>query len=124
MPNKLGLTETQYRIMSYFWKENCELTVSAVQSHFAGEGCAWAAQTVQTFLDQLVKKGALVIRRQGHQKRYYPAMDRLSFASRWMKTMVSQNFDNGLEDFAAALSGFKNELTDEQKKELEKIWNE
>lgn len=124
MPNKLGLTETQYKIMSYFWKVNEELTVGAVQSHFSGEGTTWAAQTVQTFLDQLVKKGALSVRRQGHQKRYCPSMDRLSYASFWMKSMVSQNFDNGLEDFAVALSGFKNELSDEQKKELERIWNE
>lgn len=124
MPGKLGLTETQYMIMSYFWKENCELTVNMVQAHFSGCGYQWAVQTVQTFLENLVKKKALSIKRQGHQKKYYPSMDRLSYAAYWMKNMISENFDNGLDDFAVALSSFKNELNDEQKKELEKIWNE
>lgn len=122
--NKLGLTETQYMIMAYFWKENRELTVNMVQTHFSVSGYHWAVQTVQTFLEQLVKKGALSIKRQGHQKKYYPSMDRLAYAAYWMKHMISQNFDNGLDDFAVALSCFRDGLSDEQKKELEKIWYE
>lgn len=124
MPNKLGLTETQYMIMCYFWKQDCELTVNMVQTYFSEHGYTWAVQTVQTYLESLVKKGALAIKRQGHLKKYYPPMNRLTYASRWMQSMISQNFDNDVDDFITALAGLRSNLTEEQKEELNRIWNE
>lgn len=124
MPSKLGLTETQYMIMTYFWEKNCELTVGMVRDYFSQNGHPWAIQTVQTHLECLVKKGALAINRQGHQKKYYAELSRLSYASQWMKRMIAQNFDNGVSDFIVALSGFGDSLDSEQKEELKNIWNE
>ncbi len=124
MQNKLGLTETQYMIMCYFWEKDCELTTGMVQAHFAENGYPWAIQTVQTFLEALVKKGALAIKRQGHHKKYYPPMPRLAYASIWLGQMITQNFDNGVEDFLTALAGFRNNMTKDQKEKLNKIWNE
>ncbi|MDO4340770.1 MAG: BlaI/MecI/CopY family transcriptional regulator [Eubacteriales bacterium] len=124
MPGKLGLSETEYIIMSYIWKENREMVRKEIIRHFSEEGYTWASQTVQTFLDILIRKGALSFRLQGHQKVYFPSMSRTEFAAKWMENMIYQNFDNGISDFIVACNSFKGNLTESQKKELEKIWNE
>lgn len=123
MPAKLGLSETEYMIMSYIWKEKKEVFLRDVLNHFADRGHTWASQTVKTFLDNLIRKGALTFRWQGHQKVYYPSMSYKAFAAKWIKDMIFQNF-NSMDDYISAFCDVKNELTEEQKKELKQIWDE
>lgn len=123
MPAKLGLSETEYMIMSYIWKEKKEVLLRDVLNHFADFGHTWASQTVKTFLDNLIRKGALTFRWQGHQKVYYPAMSYKAFAAKWIKNMIFQNF-NSMDDYISAFCDVKDELSEEQKKELKQIWDE
>ncbi|MDO5338358.1 MAG: BlaI/MecI/CopY family transcriptional regulator [Eubacteriales bacterium] len=124
MAGKFGLSETEYMIMTYFWDTEREMMVKSVREHFSEKGTLWATQTVKTFLENLVKKGSLTFRKQGHQKMYYAAMDRMSYATLWLKKIVEQNFDNGMDEFILTFSNLKNDLTEAQKEELKKIWDE
>lgn len=116
MPGKLGLSETEYLIMSYFWEMDCQMTLGDIIKHFAKLGHTWASQTVKTFLTNLIKKGALAVKRQGHQYLYYPAMNRSAYSAYWLKSLIHQNFSNGMDDFIVTLVNLKTELSEEQKK--------
>lgn len=121
MGAKLGLSETEYMIMSYIWEQNREFLLRDIQKHFTELGYTWAIQTVKTFINNLIRKGALTYRRQGHQLVYYQTMDRIAYSTEWMKKTIEQNFSSGMNDFVSAFGGLKNELTEEQKEELRKL---
>ena len=123
LPGKLGLSETEYMIMSYLWKRKGEVFLRDVVNHFTEEGHPWASQTVKTFLDNLVRKGALAFRWQGHQKVYFPSSDHTAFATKWIREMIRQNF-NSMDDYITAFCDVKEDLTNEQKEELRRMLDE
>ena len=123
MPGKLGLSETEYMIMSYLWNRKGEVFLRDVVHHFAEDGHPWASQTVKTFLDNLVRKEALAFRWQGHQKVYFPSCGRSAFATKWIREMICQNF-NSMDDYISAFCDVKDDLTDDQKDELRRILDE
>lgn len=119
LPGKLGLSETEYKIMRYIWDQNLDMfSARAILKGFAEQGCHWAGQTVNTYLEHLVKKNALAFRLQGHQKVYYPTMSHRLYRSFWLKKIILQNFDNGMDDLIAALDDLKEEFNLPQKQEL------
>lgn len=123
MTGKIGLSNSEYMIMSYIWDAGRDLLFGDIFQHFTENGHTWAAQTVKTFLDNLIRKGALAFRWQGHKKIYFAAMPKNIFASQWLKRVVEDNFDN-TEDFCQIFNELTGGLTSSQKEELERIWNE
>ena len=107
LSGKLGLTETEYMIMCYIWKEDLQMfSGKMIREYFNQQGQNWASQTVNTFLMKLIEKGALRYRLQGHQKVYSPAMSHELYKSYWLKQAILENFENGMDDLDAALSNF------------------
>lgn len=123
MPGKIGLSESEYVIMSIIWDEDRELVFGDIYQHLKNDGYTWATQTVQTFLDNLIRKGALTFRRQGHKKIYYPAFSKSDFTAKWIKNVFENNFDS-IDDFVLSFNKLSGQLSQAQKEELEKIWNE
>ena len=119
MAGKLGLSETEYKIMRYIWDQNLDMFPARfILKSFDEQGYHWAGQTVNTYLEHLVKKNALAFRMQGHQKVYYPTMSHRLYRSFWLKKIILQNFDNGMDDLIAALDDLKEEFNLPQKQEL------
>lgn len=123
MPGKFGLSESEYVIMSIIWDEDRELVFGEIYQRLKNNGYTWATQTVQTFLDNLIRKGALTFRRQGHKKIYYPAFSKSDFTAKWIKNVFENNFDS-IDDFVLSFNKLSGQLSQAQKEELEKIWNE
>lgn len=123
MPGKIGLSESEYVIMSIIWDEDRELVFGEIYQRLKNNGYTWATQTVQTFLDNLIRKGALTFRRQGHKKIYYPAFSKSDFTAKWIKNVFENNFDS-IDDFVLSFNKLSGQLSQAQKEELEKIWNE
>lgn len=123
MPGKFGLSVSEYNVMSIIWKENNELLFKDIVKKVAEHGYTWAPQTIQTFIDHLVNKGALSFRWQGHKKSYFPSSTQNEYAAKWMKKVFEENFDN-MDDFVLSLNNLTGQLTVDQIKELESIWNE
>lgn len=123
MTPKLNLSETEHRIMKYLWKVGKPLTATEIMQYFAENGTHWAAQTVQTFLSRLVKKGALVCIKEG-KNRYVPRMSPAQLSAKYLMDTIQENFGGSMNEFIVALRGIKSEMTDEQKKELRDFWDE
>lgn len=121
MPKKFGLSESEYAIMETIWKEDRELVFGEIYKNVSEKGYTWAATTVQNFLDNLIRKGALTYRRQGHQKIYYPSSSKSVFASKWMYKIIQENFDS-MDEFVLSFNNLSDQLTNNQKKELQNIW--
>lgn len=122
--SKFDLSEMEYEIMKYFWKENRLLTSREVTQHFNENGHQWALQTVLTFLNRLVNKNALQVRRQGKRLLFQAAMTPAQYSGQFLKNTIAESFDGSVEDFFVALREMKTEFTEEQIAELRKIWDE
>ena len=124
MPSKLGLSESEYAIMSIIWKNGDEkLQKKDIFKILSKNGYAWKPQTVQTFLDHLVYKKALSFHWQGHKKLYFPSSSKAEFAAHWIHKVIEENFDS-MDEFVLSFNNLSGQLTEEQKKELKNIWNE
>ena len=78
---KYNLSEAEYEIMEYIWKQNCMLKFSDIMEFLSEKGHEWRKQTVQTFLTRLIEKGVLKAQKDGNYRLYYPAMSEEEYIS-------------------------------------------
>jgi BlaI family penicillinase repressor len=69
-----GISESEWEVMGVLW-ERAPLTAQQVIARLAGKK-QWNQRTVRTFLNRLVKKGALKFEAQGNRYLYRPAVTR------------------------------------------------
>ena len=71
----VSLSNAEWDVMNVLWDRG-EGSLGEVRAALRERGSAWAANTVQTFLTRLEKKGALTVLRTGQLNRYRPAVGR------------------------------------------------
>ncbi|MDE6375120.1 MAG: BlaI/MecI/CopY family transcriptional regulator, partial [Alistipes sp.] len=79
--------------------------------------------TVATFLKILENKGFLTHTSEGKSHRYYPLVDRESYARGVMSSMLTSYFDGSLAQLVSFFSRHEKISTDEQAEILEIIRN-
>ena len=114
---KYNLSEAEYEIMEYIWKQNCMLKFSDIMEFLSEKGHEWRKQTVQTFLTRLIEKGVLKAQKDGNYRLYYPAMSEEEYISKWTKNIVKDAFGNSLKEVLFSFTGRKI-LTKEEAAEL------
>ena len=67
-----NITDSEYSIMKILWDSGEKMTVSDVVSALSGN--EWTPSTVSTFLQRLLKKGAVSCDKRGKTNLYYPAI--------------------------------------------------
>lgn len=82
------------------------------------------SNTIKTFLNRLVTKGALTTEKVGHKLLYRRSMTRELYAQQWMKKFIAGSFNGSLREMMLAITGGVPRLTEEDKDELRDFWNE
>lgn len=100
------LSSTEYEIMELFWREQTELTGLDIRSkYFRDEK---AIQTVNTFLNRLMIKGYLDIRKESRQYIYHPTCSRLEYHQRLLNSNLEKNYGQSVAEFIASYCGKEN----------------
>ena len=71
MEPQLSISESEWRVMKIIWSDSPQ-TLPEILDRLRETG--WSKTTIQTYLARLVKKGALLTKRQGKGYLYYPAV--------------------------------------------------
>lgn len=119
---KYGLSDAEYEIMEYVWKQEGEVIFKDVMAYLQERGHEWKKQTVQTFLTRLIDKKALHAEKRGNKAYYTPVMTEAQYRARWIENFLDDNFGGKITNFVCAFnSGDK--LKEEDIKELEEFLN-
>ena len=79
MEAKYNLSSQEYEIMSILWKENREMTLAEIADLLWDAGFEISIGTVKTYLQRIVKKGALIAPKHGHKLMYMPSSSEEGF---------------------------------------------
>ncbi len=99
---KINISEAESAVMKVFWDKS-PLTCSDVVEALA-DGKDWQEPTVKTFLNRLLKKGALRSEKDGRRFLYWPVLTRKQWLSSESSTMLQRLFDGRLAPFVAHFS--------------------
>lgn len=122
MPNTYyGLSELEYALMQYFWKNNHSLSFAEVLDYCNNElHYNWAKTTLHTYLTRLIKKGVLHFERKGYRHSYYPELTEQELAHKYATNFVDSSFGGSLSNLLISLT-YNAELSDSDIEELKKI---
>lgn len=109
--------------MELFWQHDREMTLSEITDLARECGFQPTIGTAKTYLQRLVKKGALTYRKVGHKLLYSAAMDESKYQQRWAQSILNEGFGGSLGAFISALTG-NAKLTKEEIEELRKFYHE
>ena len=77
MDAKYNLSSQEYEIMSILWKENREMTLAEIADLLWDAGFEISIGTIKTYLQRIVKKGALIAPKHGHKCICLPPLKKL-----------------------------------------------
>ena len=120
MDNKMGLTETEYELMEYFWAQPEKVCFKDVLNYFNSvKEKNWKKQTLSTFLTILQREGHLKADKEGKKYLYYAALKKSEYSTKWVRQLCDELFDSSLGKFLSAFSGDQ-KLSAKEVDELEK----
>ncbi|MBO8462378.1 MAG: BlaI/MecI/CopY family transcriptional regulator [Firmicutes bacterium] len=97
------LSNTEYEIMELFWNEQKELTGAEIRSeYFHNEK---AIQTVNTFLNRLLIKGYLDIRKESRQYIYHAVCSKKEYHKKVLEASLQKNYGHSMASFVASYCG-------------------
>ena len=99
MEAKYNLSSQEYEIMSILWKENREMTLAEIADLLWDAGFEISIGTVKTYLQRIVKKGALIAPKHGHKLMYMPSSSEEAFAQKWTQDFLNKSFRGSLKAF-------------------------
>lgn len=110
------ITKTEKEIMDYFWESEEELSLQHIMVHF--EERNWSPQTVNTFLNNLVKKGFLEGEKKYGRRFYHPIISRIEYQQDMISKSVEKHNGMPFVNLIAAFCG-KEKVAEEELKEIE-----
>ena len=114
----MKLTESEWQIMNALWQGH-----PATARELSGrlpEDVHWAYTTIKTMLTRLAAKGAVSESKQGNTSVYEPLVARDEARSSALGNLLNQAFGGAMQPFLAFLARDR-ELSDEERRELERI---
>ena len=123
MEAKYNLSGQEYEIMSILWKENREVTLAEIADLLWDAGFEISIGTVKTYLQRIVKKGALIAPKHGHKLMYMPSSSEEAFAQKWTQDFLNKSFRGSLKAFICTLTG-NHDLSEEEKKMLRNLYDD
>lgn len=79
-----------------------------------------ASTTVATLLKRLLDKGAIGFKKYGNVREYYPILKKEDYSTKQFNGVMKSFFNDSVSQFASFFTSKEN-LTDEQLEELQKI---
>lgn len=117
----MNITSAEALIMDALWRreplsaEDITVEVAAAQG--------WSEATVKTFLNRLLKKGAIAASAEGRRYLYRPVLQRSEFVDAESQGFLERMFDGRLAPLVSHLSE-RRKLTAEDVAELKRLINE
>ncbi|SKC84947.1 BlaI/MecI/CopY family transcriptional regulator [Maledivibacter halophilus] len=115
------ISESEWEIMKIIWKYN-PITSEKIVLFLQGK-VSWSEQTIKTFINRLVKKGAIGFEKSGRQYLYYPLISQKKCVKEESKSFLDRVFNGAI---GMMMSNFLEEarLSDEEIEKLKKILEE
>ncbi len=99
--NKQMITDAEYQIMKILWKEEREMTVSEVAESL--DENEWTPSTISTFLQRLLKKGAVNCNKKGKSNLYYPVLKQKEYDMNETDNFLTKIYKGSVKNLVAAL---------------------
>lgn len=112
------ISESEWEVMKIIWKSN-PTTSEEIIDKFSGQK-DWTPQTIKTFLNRLVNKGALGYEKTGRIYRYYPILQEKDFVRTESKSFLKRIYNGALGMLVSNLLE-EEDITDKELEELERI---
>ncbi len=105
MHSYYGLTETEYELMTLFWKKQEPLTLAEIV-HYCNEELHhdWATTTVCTYLSHLVMKGFLTTNQKRYRKSYTALVSQKDLSQSYAHQILQDSFDGSLKNFLVSFT--------------------
>ena len=117
--SKFNISEAEREVLEMLWKQKESIKQSQLLTLFEQEGKEWKRQTLNTFLTRLEEKG-LVKRENRFVSAVYGEEE---YNCLQMKEAIDRMYNGKLSHFVAAFTK-KNELSEEDAKELRALFDE
>lgn len=114
----INISDAESTVMKVFW-EKYPLTCSDVVEALADQQ-EWQEATVKTFLNRLLKKGALTSEKDGRRFLYSPVLTREEWLSQESEGMLNRLFNGQLAPLVAHF-GAHNKLSKTEIAELKEL---
>ncbi|WP_432403769.1 BlaI/MecI/CopY family transcriptional regulator [Wukongibacter sp. M2B1] len=115
------ISESEWEIMKIIWEGNPITSEKIIAS--LHDRVSWTEQTIKTFINRLVKKGAVGFEKSGRRYQYYPLISKEECIKEESKSFFNRVFNGG---FSMMVSNFLEEihLSNEEIDELKRILEE
>lgn len=100
------LSETEHKIMEYFWKTETQYTFGELIKYFnEEEERNWKKQTLNTFLSRLIDKGLLYRKKDGTKAYYGTKLTKNQYRQKKARAILEESYEGKIGCFIAALTG-------------------
>ncbi len=117
MEPQLSISESEWRVMKIIWSDSPQ-TLPEILDRLRETG--WSKTTIQTYLARLVKKGALLTKRQGKGYLYYPAVSERECQLAESRSFLGRVYDGSLSKMVMGFVKSGN-LSEAELKELKSL---
>ena len=117
-----SLSNAEWDVMNVLWDRG-EASLGDVRAALRSQGSSWAANTVQTFLARLEKKGALTVRRECQPYLYRAALRREDCQQAALSALRQRVFGGSASGLISSLLEEK-ELSREELERLRELIDE
>ena len=117
------LTDSEWEIMSALWANENSCTLGEIRAFLANNKKSWAANTVQTFLVRLERKGAIRIDKSCTPHRYTAAKPRETYERREVEKLQSRVFRGSRTRMLSAFLESE-KISEEELEQLKKLVEE
>ena len=117
MESQLSISESEWRVMKIIWSDSPQ-TLPEILDRLRETG--WSKTTIQTYLARLVKKGALLTKRQGKGYLYYPAVSERECQLAESRSFLGRVYDGSLSKMVMGFVKSGN-LSEAELKELKSL---
>lgn len=101
-----NLSDSEYEIMEFLWKQEAPVTLQNVILYCTNErNHTWKQQTIYTFLTRLEHKGAVTAVKRGHKRYYSASMSMEEFKKKATHQLLEESFGGSLRNFLTAFTG-------------------
>jgi BlaI family penicillinase repressor len=118
MGNQPQLSDAEWQLMKALW-ESSPVTANELSQHLASSR-QWHLKTIRTMLTRLAKKRAVGTRVKDGVYHYFPLVSHEECARQAAQSLLDRVFDGALAPMVAHLVA-RRTLTDEEKRELQKV---
>jgi len=113
----MNLPKSEEQLMQHLWQQGKAFMKDIIDAYDEPKP---AATTIATLLKRLQDKGAVGFKKYGSVKEYYPILKKEDYSTKQLNGVIKNFFDDSVSQFASFFTS-KNNLTDEQLKELQQI---